>query len=63
MESGMKHEEHEMKEGSHLKHPQLKSELGRKLTNDTANFLHHPQLAPEHSQWKAGAPKGGSKKK
>jgi hypothetical protein len=44
-------------------HPQMKSELGRKLTNYMATFLHHPQLAPEHSQWKAEAPKGGKKSK
>lgn len=49
--------------GAHLKHPQVASELGDHLTNDCAHFLHHPQLAPEHSQWKAEGPKGAGFKK
>lgn len=53
----------EIMKGEHLEHPQVARELGQHLTNDMAHFLHHPQLAPEHSQWKATSPKGDGKKK
>ena len=53
----------EIMKGEHLEHPQIARELGQHLTNDMAHFLHHPQLAPEHSQWKATSPKGDGKKK
>ena len=53
----------EIMKGEHLEHPQIARELGQHITNDMAHFLHHPQLAPEHSQWKASSPKGDGKKK
>jgi hypothetical protein len=41
------HEKSEyVKEGSHLDHPRTKAIKQHKLVNDTAYFLHHPQIKP-----------------
>ena len=47
----------EVKEGSHLKHPRVKAIKQHKLVNDTANFLHHPQIKPHGSNMPAKKPK------
>jgi len=36
----------EVKEGSFLEHKQVHNIKQKKLVNDTAYFLHHPQIAP-----------------
>lgn len=35
-----------VEEGSFLKHPRVKAIKQKKLINDTAYFLHHPQIKP-----------------
>ena len=44
--------------GEHLKHPQVKPINQHKLVNDTAYFLHHPQIKPHGPNFPPKKPRG-----
>lgn len=47
-----------VKEGSHLDHPRVHAIKQHKLVNDTAYFLHHPQIKPHGPSMPPKKPKG-----
>lgn len=47
-----------VKEGSHLDHPRVKAIKQHKLVNDTAYFLHHPQIKPHGPSMPPKKPRG-----
>src|SRR5215469_9005387 len=47
-----------VKSGSHLDHPRVKAIKQHKLVNDTAYFLHHPQIKPHGEKMPPKKPRG-----